>query len=51
MWNKELKSLDYFSRDPAHDEGYSGAVSLNCPNTVKPEKQVQLKPQREITLE
>ena len=33
MWNKELKTLDYFSCVPAHDLGYLGAVSPHCPNT------------------
>ena len=34
MWNKELKTLDYFSGVPAHDFGYWGPISPNCP---KPE--------------
>ena len=35
MWNKELKTLDYFSCVLAHDLGYLGPVSPNCPNTCK----------------
>ena len=33
MWNKELKTLDYFSCVPAHDLGYSGPFPPSCPNT------------------
>ena len=40
MWNKELKTLGYFSCVPAHDLGYSGLVSPNCSNTWVPVKQV-----------
>ena len=42
MWNKELKTLDYFSCVLAHDLGYSGPVSPNCPNTWVPVKQVYI---------
>ena len=38
--NEELKILDYFSCVPAHDLGYSGPVSSNCPNTRVPVEQV-----------
>ena len=40
MWNKELKTLDYFSCVPAHDLGYSAPVSPNCWNTWVTVKQV-----------
>ena len=40
MWNKELKTSDYFSSIPAHDLGYLGPVSPSCPNTHVPVKQV-----------
>ena len=40
MWNKKLKTLDYFSCVPARDLGYLGPVSPNCPNTWVPVKQV-----------
>ena len=39
MWNKELKTLDYFSCVPAHDLGYSDPVSWICTNTWVPVKQ------------
>ena len=32
MWDKELKTLDYFSCVPAHDLGHLGPVSPHCPN-------------------
>ena len=35
MWNKELKTLDYFSCVPAHNLRYSGPVSPNCPTTCE----------------
>ena len=31
MWNKELKTLDYFSCVPAHDLGYLGPISPKFP--------------------
>ena len=40
MWNKELKTLNYFSCVPAHDLMYFGPVSPNCPNTQVTVKQV-----------
>ena len=32
MWNVKLEILDYFPCVPAHDLGYLGPVSPNCPN-------------------
>ena len=42
MWNKELKTLDYFSCVPGHDLGYLGPISSNGPNTLVPVKQVYI---------
>ena len=39
-WEKELKTLDYFSCVPVNDLGYSSPVSPSCPDTWVPEKQV-----------
>ena len=38
MWNIELKTLNYFLRNPTHDFCYLGLVSPNfpnMPNTIK----------------
>ena len=48
MWNMELKTLDYFSCNPAHDLRYSGTVFLNCPNIRVPVKQVKFDLQRAL---
>ena len=43
--------LDYFSCVAAHDLGYLGPISPNCPKIQAPAKEVKLTPQRALTLE
>ena len=45
MWNKKLKTLDYFSCDSVHDLGYLGPFLPNFPNVQVPQKQVKLNTQ------
>ena len=35
MWNKEMKTLDYFLCDSVHDLGDLGPVHPNCPGKIK----------------
>ena len=40
----------FFSCNPAHDLGYSGPVSPNCPNIRVPVRQIKFDPQKALIL-